>query len=113
MVGKTQRGGVGSWALASSRPNPMVRALPLFTKDIATLDINNWFGLVGPAGLPPDIAAGLGKLFLDAVNDPGSAPPLASRGVVALPQDAPPSQAPPLTPPPPWSHASPPATSQP
>src|SRR5260370_22857276 len=89
MVGKTQRGGVGSWALASSRPNPMVRALPLFTKDIATLDINNWFGLVGPAGLPPDIAAGLGKLFLDAVNDPGSAPLLASRGLVAVPQDGP------------------------
>jgi tripartite-type tricarboxylate transporter receptor subunit TctC len=67
----------------------MVPDLPLLTKDIPTLDINNWFGLVGPAGLPPEVAAGLSKLFLDAVNDPASAPVLASRGLVAVPQDGP------------------------
>jgi tripartite-type tricarboxylate transporter receptor subunit TctC len=80
---------VRALALASSQPNPMVPDLPLLTRDIATLDINNWFGLVGPAGLPPDIAAGLGKLFLDAVDDPATAPLLASRGLVAVPQDGP------------------------
>jgi tripartite-type tricarboxylate transporter receptor subunit TctC len=67
----------------------MVPDLPLLTRDIPTLDINNWFGLVGPAGLPPEIAASLSKLFLDAVNDPASAPVLASRGLVAVPQDGP------------------------
>ena len=89
IVGQIQSGQVRALALASSQPNPMVPDLPLLTRDIATLDINNWFGLVGPAGLPPEIAAGLGKLFLDAVNDPASAPLLASRGLVAVPQDGP------------------------
>ena len=89
IVGQIQSGQVRALALASSQPNPMVPDLPLLTRDIATLDINNWFGLVGPAGLPPEIAAGLGKLFLDAVNDPVSAPLLASRGLVAVPQDGP------------------------
>jgi tripartite-type tricarboxylate transporter receptor subunit TctC len=89
IVGQINSGQVRALALASSRPNPMVPDLPLLTKDIATLDINNWFGLVGPAGLPPEIAASLSKLFLDAVNDPASAPVLASRGLVAVPQDGP------------------------
>ena len=89
IVGQIQSGQVRALALASSQPNPMVPDLPLLTRDIATLDINNWFGLVGPAGLPPEVAAGLGKLFLDAVNDPVSAPLLASRGLVAVPQDGP------------------------
>jgi tripartite-type tricarboxylate transporter receptor subunit TctC len=89
IVGQIQSGQVRALALASAQPNPMVPELPLLTTDIATLDINNWFGLVGPAGLPPDIAAGLAKLFLDAVNDPATAPLLASRGLVAVPQDGP------------------------
>ena len=46
-------------------------------------------GLVGPATLPPDIAASLGKLFLDAIADPSSKPVLDSRGLVAVPQDGP------------------------
>jgi tripartite-type tricarboxylate transporter receptor subunit TctC len=89
IVGQINSGQVQALALASSRPNPMVPDLPLLTRDIPTLDINNWFGLVGPAGLPPDIVAGLAKLFLDAVSDPVSAPLLASRGLVAVPQDGP------------------------
>ena len=48
IVGQIQSGQVRALALASSQPNPMVPDLPLLTKDIATLDINNWFGLVGP-----------------------------------------------------------------
>jgi tripartite-type tricarboxylate transporter receptor subunit TctC len=89
IVGQIKSGQVRALGLASSRPNPMVPELPLMTKDIPTLEINNWFGLVGPAGLPPDIAAALGKLFLDAVNDPATKPLLDSRGLVAVPQDGP------------------------
>jgi len=89
IVGQINSGQVRALGLASSRPNPMVPDLPLMTKDIPTLEINNWFGLVGPAGLPADIAASLTKLFLDAINDPASKPVLDSRGLVAVPQDGP------------------------
>ena len=51
------------------------------------MEINNWFGLVGPAALPPEIAQSLAKLFLDAINDPKTKPLLDSRGLVAVPQD--------------------------
>jgi tripartite-type tricarboxylate transporter receptor subunit TctC len=67
----------------------MAPDLPLMTRDIPTLEINNWFGLVGPSTLPPDIAAGLTKLFLDAIADPSSKPVLDSRGLVGVPQDGP------------------------
>jgi tripartite-type tricarboxylate transporter receptor subunit TctC len=87
IVGQIQSGQVRALALASSTPNPMVPDLPLLTKDIPTLDINNWFGLVGPAALSPDIRGGLAKLFLDAINDPATAPLLAARGMVPVPQD--------------------------
>jgi tripartite-type tricarboxylate transporter receptor subunit TctC len=39
--------------------------------------------------LPPDIRAGLAKLFLDAINDGAAAPLLAARGMIAVPQDGP------------------------
>jgi tripartite-type tricarboxylate transporter receptor subunit TctC len=89
IVGQIKSGQVRALALASSRPHPMVPELPLLTKDIATLDINNWFGLVGPAGLPTDIVTALAKLFLDALGDPATEPLLAARGMVAVPQDGP------------------------
>ena len=89
IVGQISSGQVRALALASSRPNPMAPDLPLMTKDIPTLDINNWFGLMGPAGLLPEIAGGLTKMFLDAINDPSTKPLMDSRGLVAVPQDGP------------------------
>jgi tripartite-type tricarboxylate transporter receptor subunit TctC len=67
----------------------MAPDLPLLTKDMPTVNISNWFGLVGPAGLPADITASLGKLFLDALADPTVQPLLAARGLEAIPQDGP------------------------
>jgi tripartite-type tricarboxylate transporter receptor subunit TctC len=93
IVGQIQSGQVRALALASAQPNPMVPDLPLLTKDIPTLDINNWFGLVGPAALPADIRSALARLFLEAINDPASAPLLAARGMVPVPQDGPQFQA--------------------
>jgi tripartite-type tricarboxylate transporter receptor subunit TctC len=89
IVGQIKGGQVRALGLAAAQANPMAPDLPLLTKDIPTLEINNWFGLVGPANLPPDIAASLGKLFLDATGDPATKPILDSRGLVAIPQDGP------------------------
>src|SRR5262245_64585576 len=52
IVGQIRSGQVRALALASSRPNPMARELPLLTQDIP-LDINNWFAWsVRPACRP-------------------------------------------------------------
>jgi len=89
IVGQIKSGQVRALGLAAAHPNPMVPDLPLMTKDIPSLDISNWFGLVGPAGLPPDIAQGLAKLFMEAMADPATQPLLAARGLEVISQDGP------------------------
>src|SRR5688572_24395861 len=74
-------------ALASSQPTPLAPDLPLLTKDIPALEINNWFGIFGPAGMPADIQASLSKLFIDAIGDPSNRDPLGKQGLSALGQD--------------------------
>ena len=89
IVGQISSGQVRALGLASTTPNPMAPDLPLLTKDMPSVEVNNWFGLVGPAGLPPEIAASLSKLFLVAISDPATKPLLDARGLVAIPQDGP------------------------
>lgn len=86
LIGQARGGKVRVLALAAAKPSPLAPELPLLTKDIPALDINNWFGLVGPAGLPDDIKASLAKLFLDAMADPKNAEPLAKQGLEPLSQ---------------------------
>ncbi len=87
LMGMARGGKVRVLALAASRPTPLAPELPLLTKDIPALDINNWFGIFGPAGLPPDIQASLSKLFIDAIGDPSNKEALAKQGLEALGQD--------------------------
>jgi tripartite-type tricarboxylate transporter receptor subunit TctC len=73
-------------ALASSTPTPLAPNLPLLTKDIPALEINNWFGIFGPAGMPAALQAEVAKLFIDAIGDPSNKEPLAKQGLTALGQ---------------------------
>src|SRR6516165_8435418 len=89
IVGQIASSQVRALGIASTHPNPMAPDLPLLTKDMPSVNISNWFGLVGPASLPPDIAQALAQLFLDAMADPATQPLLAARGLEAIPQDGP------------------------
>jgi tripartite-type tricarboxylate transporter receptor subunit TctC len=82
-------GQVRALALAATHPSPMAPDLPLLTRELPALDISNWFGLVGPAGLPKDIAQSLTDMFMAAMADPAIATTLASRGMEAIPEDGP------------------------
>jgi tripartite-type tricarboxylate transporter receptor subunit TctC len=86
IMGMVNGGKVRALALAATKPSPLAPQLPLLTKDIPALNINNWFGLVGPAALPADIKAGLAKLFLDAIADPSNKETLEKQGLEALGQ---------------------------
>jgi tripartite-type tricarboxylate transporter receptor subunit TctC len=86
LIGQARGGRVRMLALAAARPSPLAPELPLLTKDIPSLDIDNWFGLVGPAALPADIKASLAKMFLDAMSDPKNKEPLAQQGLEPLAQ---------------------------
>ena len=84
IMGMVRGGKVRALALAATKPSPLAPELPLLTKDIPALDISNWFGVVGPIGLPADIKASLAKLFLDAIADPKNAEVLAKQGLEAM-----------------------------
>ncbi len=86
LIGMARAGKVRVLALAARSPSALAPELPLLTRDIPALDINNWFGIVGPAGLPADIKSALAKLFLDAISDPANKEALDKQGLVALGQ---------------------------
>ncbi len=87
IVGQIRSGQVRALGLAAPHSNPMVPDLPLMTKDIPSLDVSNWFGLVGPAGLPAEIVQSLARLFLEAMADPATRLLLDERGLEAVSQD--------------------------
>lgn len=84
------RGGqVRGLALAANHPSAMVPEMKLLTADYPALAMNNWFGLVGPAGMPPELVQQVGHLFTDALADPATRPILAARGMDAIPEVGP------------------------
>ncbi len=86
LISMARAGKVRVLALAAARPSVLAPELPLLTKDIPALDINNWFGLVGPAALPADIKQKIAKLFLDAIGDPANKETLDKQGLEAIGQ---------------------------
>jgi tripartite-type tricarboxylate transporter receptor subunit TctC len=81
------RGGkVRVLALAATKPSPLAPELPLLTKDIPSLNIDNWFGLVGPVALPADVKETIARLFLEAIGDPANKEALDKQGLEALGQ---------------------------
>lgn len=86
LIGMARAGKVRVLALAAKSPSALAPELPLLTREIPALDINNWFGVVGPAALPADIKASLARLFIDAIGDPSNREPLDKQGLVALGQ---------------------------
>lgn len=88
-VAEQVRGGLlKALALAADAPSSLLPELPLLTADYPALAMGNWFGLVAPAGLPPEVARDLGRMFLAAMAEPATAALLAARGMTAIPQDA-------------------------
>ena len=47
------------------RPSPRAAS-----RSAAQFDINTWFGLFGPAKLPPEVTQRLNKAFADDLNSP-------------------------------------------
>jgi len=70
--------------VTSKEPTPLAPRLAPLAARIPAMEINNWFGLAGPAGLPAEIRDGLGELFNAVVNDPQTSRILVERGLLPL-----------------------------
>jgi tripartite-type tricarboxylate transporter receptor subunit TctC len=86
LISMARGGKVRVLALAATKPSALAPELPLLTKDIPSLNIDNWFGLVGPAALPADVKEAIAKLFLEAIGDPANKEALDKQGLEALGQ---------------------------
>ena len=86
LISMARGGKVRVLALAATKPSALAPELPLLTKDIPSLNIDNWFGLVGPAALPTDVKEAIAKLFLEAIGDPANKETLDKQGLEPLGQ---------------------------
>lgn len=77
-------GQLRGFGVTAREPSPLMPELAPLAARFPTLEINNWFGLAGPAGLPADIRDGLTELFTAVVADPQTARTLLERGLIPL-----------------------------
>lgn len=61
---------------------------PLSELGLSGFESVGWFGLVAPAGTPPDIIAGLNAAFVKALNDPAAAAKIRELGAEPAPSSA-------------------------
>ncbi|MBR0666874.1 tripartite tricarboxylate transporter substrate binding protein [Roseomonas hellenica] len=70
--------------VTAAEPTPLMPELPPLAARIPALEINNWFGVAGPAGLPAEVRDGLAEIFAAAVRDPQTARILMERGLIPI-----------------------------
>jgi tripartite-type tricarboxylate transporter receptor subunit TctC len=70
--------------VTAAEPTPLMPELPPLAARIPALEINNWFGIAGPAGLPAEVRDGLAEIFAAAVRDPQTARILMERGLIPI-----------------------------
>jgi tripartite-type tricarboxylate transporter receptor subunit TctC len=60
-----------AYGIAEPKRTPLAPEIPTLAdnKELADADMGIWYGLVGPAKLPPEIAARLNQSFHDALKD--------------------------------------------
>ncbi|HEY4254295.1 MAG TPA: tripartite tricarboxylate transporter substrate binding protein [Roseomonas sp.] len=73
--------GIGVTATA---PSPLMPELPALAGRVPGFEIDNWFGIAGPAGLPAEIRDGLADIFAAAVQDPQTGRILLERGLLPI-----------------------------
>jgi tripartite-type tricarboxylate transporter receptor subunit TctC len=76
-----QSGKVRALGVASSKRSPALPDVPTFRESGIDFEGDSWLAIVGPPGLPPDIAARLNQIFTAALRDPDTETRLAKIGL--------------------------------
>ena len=84
-----QSGKARALGVASSKRSPALPDVPTFKESGIDFEGDSWLAIVGPPGLPSDIAARLNQIFTAALRDPDTQERLSKIGlqVVASSQD--------------------------
>jgi tripartite-type tricarboxylate transporter receptor subunit TctC len=68
-VGQIAAGTVRALAVTTARRAPFLPDVPSMGETVAGYDTEVWWGLLGPANMPPDLVAKLSRDFVDALNN--------------------------------------------
>jgi tripartite-type tricarboxylate transporter receptor subunit TctC len=84
-VSASIRGGrLKALGVTAAEPTPLMPELTPLAGRFPTLDITNWFGLVGPAGLPAEVRDGLVEIIQATLRDPQTTRTLMERGLIPI-----------------------------
>jgi tripartite-type tricarboxylate transporter receptor subunit TctC len=68
-VGQIAAGTVRALAVTTAQRAPFLPDVPSMGETVPGYDTEVWWGLVGPANMPPDLVAKLSRDFVDALNN--------------------------------------------
>jgi tripartite-type tricarboxylate transporter receptor subunit TctC len=81
VVPQIRAGKVRAIGLASSKRNPAVPEVPtLIEEGLADFDVGTWSGVIGPKGLPADVAKKINEAVNAVVSDPAISKRLVDEG---------------------------------
>ena len=83
-VGQIQAGAVRALAVTTAKRASFLPDVPSMSETVPGYDTEVWWGLLGPAKLPPDIVAKLSHDFVDALNTDGVKERLAKLGATPI-----------------------------
>jgi len=69
-IGQLQAGTVRALAVTTAARTPLLPDVPSMSETVPGYDTEVWWGVLGPAGMPPDLVAKLSRDFVDALNNP-------------------------------------------
>ena len=67
-LGQLQAGTLRALAVTSTSRSPFLPGVPAMAETVPGYDTEVWWGLLGPAGMPPDLVARLSHDFVAALN---------------------------------------------
>jgi tripartite-type tricarboxylate transporter receptor subunit TctC len=84
VVANVQKGKMKALAVTSKARVPALPEVPtVYEQGMPDLGISNWFALLGPAGLPPEVVARLAKTLDEVLATPQTQAGLAEIGLIA------------------------------
>lgn len=83
-IGQLQAGTVRALAVTTASRAPFLPEVPSMSEAVPGYDTEVWWGLLGPAGMPPDVLAKLSQDFVAALNTEPVKERLAKLGALPI-----------------------------
>jgi len=86
-MGQVKTGALRGIAFGGDEAAPALPDVPLIKQWLPEYSFSNWFGIVGPAGMPPDVVRGLNAAIQQALSEPKVRTQIAALGAQVVTGD--------------------------